>query len=113
MKGKIAKAASNATFQSISGGDLSEIHLWRNDERSHESSIQAFEMKFEKPTSLVSLNLDITFECTDSKKLIHCIKPEIQSQLVDKPSQDKEAKTEEMSTQTQITTTEQPVAQSA
>ena len=27
-------------------------------------------MKFEKPTSLVSLNMDITFECNDSRKLL-------------------------------------------
>lgn len=68
-------------------------------------------MKFEKPTSLVSLNLDITFDCTDSKKLLHCLKPDIQSQLVDKPNQDSEVKTEEMSTQTQITTTSEQTSQ--
>lgn len=36
--------------------------------------IGAFEMRFEKPTSLVSLNLDISLECQDSAKLLSQLK---------------------------------------
>ena len=80
MKGKVAKASSNANYQSVSDrqsqGDLSSIHTWRNDSRSHENEVGVFEMKFEKPTSLVSLNIDISFECSDSAKLLDFLKPE-------------------------------------
>jgi hypothetical protein len=32
-------------------------------------------MKFEKPTSLVSLNMDINFECTDSRRFLQALQP--------------------------------------
>lgn len=83
MKGKVAIAKSNATYQSgcksACQNDLSSIHTWRNDQRSHEREVGAFEMRFEKPTSLVSLNIDVTFECQDTRKLLHSLSPEVQS----------------------------------
>ena len=74
MKGKIAKAVSNANYQSLgdqkSDYPLSSIHTWRNDAREQKDIVGAFEMKFEKPTSLVSLSMDITFACNDTEKLL-------------------------------------------
>ena len=87
MKGKVALAKSNANYQSGSKSalqsDLCSIHTWRNDERRHEREVGAFEMKFEKPTSLVSLNIDLTFECQDTRKLLHSLSPEVQSAVND------------------------------
>lgn len=88
MRGQVAKARSNANYQSgiepsANNCGLPTIHTWRNDKRSHDREVGAFEMKFDKPTSLVSLNIDITFECQDSSKLLHSLSPEIQSALTD------------------------------
>ena len=82
MKGQVAKAKSNANYQSgsepsLNQGQMPTIHTWRNDRRSHDREVGAFEMKFDKPTSLVSLNIDFTFECQDSSKLLHSLSPEI------------------------------------
>ena len=46
----------------------------------------AFELQFEKPTSLVSLNIDITFDCTDSAKLLSSLKQvaKVESKVVEK-----------------------------
>lgn len=80
MKGKIAKAVSNANYQSLgdqkSDYPLSSIHTWRNDAREQQDIVGAFEMKFEKPTSLVSLSMDITFACNDTDKLLKGLQSE-------------------------------------
>lgn len=77
MKGKVAKSVSNASYQSAGGlvedYPLNSIHTWRNDSRSTKGIVGAFEMKFDKPTSLVSLNMDITFECGDSRRLVESL----------------------------------------
>ncbi len=75
MRGKIAKATSNANYQSASdrsspAAALSSIHTWRNDSRQQKDVVGSFEMKFEKPTSLVSLSMDVTFECANTDKLL-------------------------------------------
>ena len=98
MKGKVAKAHSNASYQSgcesKNPSDLCSIHTWRNDYRSHEREVGAFEMRFAKPTSLVSLNIDLTFECQDSRKLLHGLSPEVQEAVssMNRPEETKEVK---------------------
>ena len=104
MKGKVAKASSNANYQS-GGNELCSIHTWRNDKRSHENEVGTFEMRFEKPTSLVSLNIDITFECSDSRKLLHGLKPELQEAIAEAKQ---EIGIEEIKEAIQITTTDAP-----
>ena len=78
MKGQVACARSNSNYQSgfsaNSQKSLYSIHTWRNDARSHNNEVGAFELQFEKPTSLVSLNIDITFDCIDSAKLLSSLK---------------------------------------
>ena len=84
MKGSVARASSNASYRtgaSSNSQHLNTIHTWRNDSGRHESTVGTFEMKFEKPTSLVSLNIDIAFDCSDSAKLLHCLKPDVQGVL--------------------------------
>ena len=78
MKGQVACARSNSNYQSVHTANSQKrfcsIHTWRNDTRSHKNEIGAFELQFEKPISLVSLNIDITFDCTDSEKLLSSLK---------------------------------------
>ena len=62
-------------------------------------------MRFEKPTSLVSLNIDITFECSDSRKLLHGLKPELQEAIAEAKQ---EIGIEEIKEAIQITTTDAP-----
>ena len=119
MKGRITKATSNASYKGVSpsvgskqagksgtkqqsaaiSGNLCSIHTWRNDSRGHETEIGAFEMKFEKPTSLVSLNIDLTFECSDSRKLLHCLQPDIQNAIQSQTSVDSSSKEETKATE--------------
>ena len=75
MRGKVANSCSNANYQTGQVGsdvnsNLRSIHTWRNDSSQLKNEIGPFEVKFDKPTSLVSLNLDLTFECQSTDKLI-------------------------------------------
>jgi hypothetical protein len=81
MRGKVANSCSNANYQvgpvgSDSHSSLRSIHTWRNDSSQPQAELGPFEVKFEKPTSLVSLNLDLAFECQSTEKLVQSLKPD-------------------------------------
>ena len=64
MRGQVTSSQSNANYQvGDTASNLKTIHTWRSDSTYPANEIGPFEIRFEKPTSLVSLNLDLTFEC--------------------------------------------------
>ena len=87
--------------------NLRSIHTWRNDSSTPQSEIGPFEVKFEKPTSLVSLNLDLTFECQSTEKLIQSLKTDDGSVQV--TSEEKKEESKEISkTDSQEESKEEP-----
>ena len=70
MQGAIAPATSNASFKSGQVGKSSQNlfanHTWLCDGQGPQSEVGPMEIKFERPISLVSLNIDLTFETVDS-----------------------------------------------
>ena len=76
MSGKAVKAFSNAQCQMSSnrndalnsGKLLFTKHHWIANGSGDLD--QAFEIDFERPTSLIALNIELTFNCTDSKQLL-------------------------------------------
>ena len=73
MSGKAVRALSNAhSMTSIDSGDASSKqmftkHHWIVNENGKSTPI---ELEFERPTSLISLNIELTFNCKDSTKLL-------------------------------------------
>lgn len=74
MQGAIAPASSNATFKSGQVGEPCEQlfakHTWTCENKHAQSSVGPMEVQFKRPISLVSLNIDLCFETTDSDLLI-------------------------------------------
>lgn len=80
MTGKAVLAHSNAqTMQGEevirdAGGkkQLYTKHHWIIDTPSQEG--QSLDLEFERPTSLIALNIELTFNCRDSTKLLESFK---------------------------------------
>lgn len=74
MQGAIAPASSNATFKSGQIGEpnqqLFAKHTWTCENKHAQSEVGPMQIKFERPISLVSLNIDLNFETTDSDALL-------------------------------------------
>jgi len=66
MLGAVTLASSNSNHKVGNASDTNtEVfakHTWTRD-TSKSQNLGNFEMKFEKPTSLVSLNMDFAFTC--------------------------------------------------
>lgn len=74
MSGKAIRARSNAhTLQALDKSDnamsrnLFTKNHWIINKDNYNSPI---ELEFERPTSLIALNIELTFNCKDSNKLI-------------------------------------------
>jgi hypothetical protein len=73
MSGAIAPASSNATFKSGPVGDSTQglyaKHLWICESKSSQSEVGPMEIKFDRPISLVSLNINLEFETVNSEQV--------------------------------------------
>ena len=74
MQGAIAPASSNANFKSGQIGEACQSlfakHTWTCESKQTQTSVGPMEIKFERPISLVSLNIDLNFETVDSEQLL-------------------------------------------
>jgi len=88
MNGSVALASSNATYRQEQVSDNLFIkHVWTNTASAAATpDIGPMELKFERPTSLVSLNLDLTFTCNDFGKLVTALEKESSSKEDDSQS---------------------------
>lgn len=74
MKGQIAKARSNASYQAGSRDSpdtQKSLHIWNCSHKSSskDQELGPMELIFDKPTSLVSLDINLTFETDKSQQL--------------------------------------------
>jgi len=74
MQGAIAPATSNASYKSgqvgLSRQNLFANHVWLCEGKSAQKEIGPMELKFERPISLVSLNIDLSFESVDTEQFL-------------------------------------------
>ena len=74
MQGAIAPASSNANYKSGQVGEphkhLFAKHTWISKGSSAKEEVGPLEIRFEKPTSLVSLNVDICLETLNSAEFL-------------------------------------------
>ena len=76
MSGKAVLALSNASV--MLGSEISEAshkklytkHHWNIDNLQGRQDDKTFDIEFEVPTSLLSLNIELTFNCKDHNKLL-------------------------------------------
>ena len=69
MKGKAVSAISNAQMpRGLAGAEDDGRPLYRRHNwiANGEEEFGPMDIKFEKPTNLISLNVDLTFSCKDS-----------------------------------------------
>jgi hypothetical protein len=74
MQGSLANGSSNANYQKGVVGDLTKgvrsTHTWRNDYNQQDNTLGPFELRFEKPISLLSLTCKLTFNCDATSDLL-------------------------------------------
>lgn len=93
MKGRAVSAISNASqLRGLVAGDSSKRRLYRrhNWKVDGASEFGPMDMQFESGSNLISLNIDLTFGCTDAQRLQKG-EEEAQGRILgptDKPSED-------------------------
>lgn len=73
MSGKAVKALSNAqSVMSCDSGDAlnSKKYFTKHHWILNQDPTSPIEIEFERPTSLISLNIELTFNCKDTKQFI-------------------------------------------
>ena len=99
MSGAIVPASSNASFKSGAVGEpyqnLYAKHTWLAESTEAQSEIGPIEVKFDRPISLVSLNIDVSFETHNSEEFFK------------KVSSDNQVKEEKKETSQIVTTIDQ------
>ena len=75
MNGKTVQAISNSSqgLMGKAGKDIPVHHTIHHWTINDAQNLGPFEMQFLKPTSLISLNIDLTFNINDSTKLLEML----------------------------------------